>query len=186
MTSFDTVHKAVHFLDNVIDVNNYPLKQIEEMTRGTRKIGLGIMGWADLLLLLGIPYDSVEAERLAEEIMGFIDYESKQKSEEIAKIKGVFPFYDKSIYKESGRRIRNATTTTIAPTGTLSIIAGVSSGIEPLFAISFIKNVMDGTELVEVNPHFKKAALDGGFYSESMKTIARKDLFMGLLRSLKK
>lgn len=177
----DTVHKAVHFLDNVIDVNNYPLKEIAEMTRGTRKIGLGIMGWADLLLILGIPYDSVEAERLAEEIMGFIDYESKLKSEEIARIKGVFPFYDKSIYKESGRRMRNATTTTIAPTGTLSIIAGVSSGIEPLFAISFIKNVMDGTELVEVNPHFKRVAIERGFYSEElMRTIAKEGSVHGL------
>jgi ribonucleoside-diphosphate reductase alpha chain len=106
--------------------------------------------------------------------MGFIDFESKQESERVAAIKGVFPYYDKSIFKESGRRLRNATTTTIAPTGTLSIIAGVSSGIEPLFAISFIKNVMDGTELVEVNPHFKKAAIEGGFYSEElMKTIAK-------------
>lgn len=170
----DTVHKAVHFLDNVIDVNNYPLKEIDEMTRGTRKIGLGIMGWADLLLILGIPYNSGAAEKLAEEIMGFIDIESKQKSEEIAKVKGVFPFFDESVYKDSGRKIRNATTTTIAPTGTLSIIAGVSSGIEPLFAITYIKNVMDGTELVEVNPHFKKVAVEMSFYSEElMKTIAK-------------
>lgn len=171
----EVVHKAVHFLDNVIDVNNYPLPEIDKMTRGTRKIGLGVMGWADLLLRLGIPYDSGEAERLAEEVMGFIDFESKQKSEEIAKVKGVFPMYDKSIYAETGRKMRNATTTTIAPTGTLSIIAGVSSGIEPLFAISYIKYVMDGTELVEVNPHFKKAAEEGGFYSdELMRTIAQK------------
>ena len=171
----DTVYKAVHFLDNVIDVNNYPLAQINEMTRGTRKIGLGVMGWADLLLILGIPYNSGEAERLAEEVMGFINFESKVKSEELAKTKGVFPFYDKSIYAESGRRIRNATTTTIAPTGTLSMIAGVSSGVEPLFAISFIKYVMDGTEFVEVNPHFKKASEERGFYSEElMRTIAQK------------
>lgn len=170
----ETVHKAVHFLDNVIDVNNYPLSEIDNMTRGTRKIGLGVMGWADLLLMLGIPYHSEEAVRLGEEVMGFIDFESKEKSEEIAKIKGVFPFYDKSIYAEAGRKIRNATTTTIAPTGTLSIIAGVSSGIEPLFAISFIKNVMDGTELMEVNPHFKAAAEAGNFYTEElMRDIAK-------------
>jgi ribonucleoside-diphosphate reductase alpha chain len=177
----DTVHKAVHFLDNVIDVNNYPLPQIDKMTRGTRKIGLGVMGWADLLLILGIPYNSGTAERLAEEIMGFIDFESKQESEKIAAVKGVFPYYDKSIYKETGRKIRNATTTTIAPTGTLSIIAGVSSGIEPLFAISFIKNVMDGTELLEVNPHFRKAAEEEGFYSEElMKTIAKEGSLHGI------
>lgn len=171
----ETVYKAVHFLDNVIDVNNYPLPEIDKMTRGTRKIGLGVMGWADLLLMLGIPYHSGEAERLAEEVMSFIDFESKQKSEEIAKTKGVFPYYDKSIYAQAGRKIRNATTTTIAPTGTLSLIAGVSSGIEPLFAISFIKNVMDGTELVEVNPHFKRTAVENGFYSEElMRDIAQK------------
>ena len=171
----ETVHKAVHFLDNVIDVNNYPLPEIDSMTRGTRKIGLGVMGWADLLLILRIPYNSLEAEQLADEVMGFIDYESKKKSEEIAQIKGNFPLYDKSIYAGSGRMMRNATTTTIAPTGTLSIIAGVSSGIEPLFAISFIKNVMDGTELVEVNPHFKRAAIKRGFYSdELMREIAKK------------
>lgn len=177
----ETVHKAVHFLDNVIDVNNYPLPEIDNMTRGTRKIGLGVMGWADLLLILGIPYNSPEAEKLADEVMGFIEAESKKKSEEIAEVKGNFPFYDKSIYAGTGRKMRNATTTTIAPTGTLSIIAGVSSGIEPLFAITFIKNVMDGTELVEVNPYFKKAAIERGFYSEElMRTIAAKGSLHGI------
>ncbi|MCX7771545.1 MAG: adenosylcobalamin-dependent ribonucleoside-diphosphate reductase, partial [Clostridia bacterium] len=171
----ETVRKAVHFLDNVIDVNNYPLPEIDQMTRGTRKIGLGVMGWADLLLILGIPYNSREAEALAEEVMSFIDREAKQKSEEIALVKGVFPYYDKSIYAAKGIKIRNATTTTIAPTGTLSIIAGVSSGIEPLFAISYIKYVMDGTELVEVNPYFKEVAERQNFYSdELMRIIANK------------
>ena len=170
-----TVHMAVHFLDNVIDVNKYPLPEIDKMTRGTRKIGLGVMGWADLLLILGIPYDSSKAEELAEEVMHFISVEAREKSEELAKVKGVFPFYDKSIYCDAGIKVRNATTTTIAPTGTLSMIAGVSSGIEPLFAVSYIKYVMDGTEFVEVNPYFKAASIDGNFYSEElMKEIAQK------------
>ncbi|NLK68185.1 MAG: vitamin B12-dependent ribonucleotide reductase [Clostridiaceae bacterium] len=170
----EVVHDAVHFLDNVIDVNKYPLPEIDKMTRGTRKIGLGVMGWADMLLKLKIPYDSNQAIDLAEEVMSFIQNEAREKSIEIAKIKGVFPYYDKSIYKDKKIKIRNATTTTIAPTGTLSIIAGVSSGVEPLFAISYIKNVMDNDELVETNPIFEKVAKVEGFYSEElMKKIAK-------------
>ena len=145
----EIVHEAVHFLDNVIDVNQYPLPEIDKMTRGTRKIGLGVMGWADMLLQLGVAYDSDKANTLAEEVMGFIRREAQAKSMELAKVKGVFPYYDQSIFKKQKIKIRNATTTTIAPTGTLSIIAGVSSGVEPLFAISFIKNVMDNDELVK-------------------------------------
>ncbi|HHW31992.1 MAG TPA: TSCPD domain-containing protein [Clostridiaceae bacterium] len=170
-----TVRKAVHFLDNVIDVNKYPLPQIDEMTKNTRKIGLGVMGWADMLCKLGIPYNSMEAINLAQNVMKFIREESRKASMELAKKKGVFPAYDKSIYKDTGIKVRNATTTTIAPTGTLSIIAGVSSGIEPLFAITYIRNVMDNDELVEVNPVFKEIAIKEGFYSdELMRRIARK------------
>jgi ribonucleoside-diphosphate reductase alpha chain len=169
------VKKAVHFLDNVIDVNKYPLKEIDSMTKGTRKIGLGIMGWADMLCKMNIPYNSKKAIDLAEKVMGFIQEESRKASMEIAEKKGVFPFYDKSIYKDQGIKIRNATTTTIAPTGTLSIIAGVSSGVEPIFAICYIRNVMDNDELVEVNPIFKELAVEKGFYSdELMKRIAKK------------
>lgn len=169
------VRKAVHFLDNVIDVNKYPLPEIDEMTRGTRKIGLGVMGWADMLCKLNIAYNSQKAINLAEKLMHFIQEESRKASIELAEKKGVFPLFEKSIYKDLGVRVRNATTTTIAPTGTLSIIAGVSSGIEPLFAISYIRNVMDNDELVEVNPLFKEIAVIDGFYSEEvMKRVAKK------------
>jgi ribonucleoside-diphosphate reductase alpha chain len=174
------VRKAVHFLDNVIDVNKYPLPQIDEMTKGTRKIGLGVMGWADMLCKLNIPYNSQKATGLAEKLMHFIQEESRKESIELAKKKGVFPFYDKSIYKELGIKVRNATTTTIAPTGTLSIIAGCSSGIEPLFAISYIRNVMDNDELLEVNPLFRQIATIDGFYTDDlMRRIAKKGTIRG-------
>ncbi|MCX7921465.1 MAG: vitamin B12-dependent ribonucleotide reductase [Clostridia bacterium] len=176
----DVVKKAVHFLDNVIDVNKYPLPEIDTMTRGTRKIGLGVMGWADLLCKMGISYNSQKALTLAEQIMHFIQDKSRQASIELAETKGLFPLFDKSIYKDLGVKVRNATTTTIAPTGTLSILAGVSSGIEPLFAISYIRNVMDNDELVEVNPLFKNIAIKEGFYSEElMKRIAKKGTIKG-------
>lgn len=169
------VKKAVHFLDNVIEVNRYPLPRIDEMTRGTRKIGLGVMGWADMLCKLGIPYNSQKAINLAEKLMHFIQDEARRASIELAEKRGVFPFFEKSIYKDLGVKVRNATTTTIAPTGTLSIIAGCSSGIEPLFAISYIRNVMDNDELIEVNPLFKDVSTERGFYSDDlMRKIAKK------------
>ena len=145
------------------------------MTKNTRKIGLGVMGWADVLYRLFIPYDSEEAVELAEKVMAFIRDEGRKASAAIAEKKGVFPYYDKSVYKNTGLKLRNATITTIAPTGTLSIIAGVSSGIEPLFAISYIRNVMDNDKLPEVNPVFREVAEKEGFYSDSlMERIAAK------------
>ncbi len=164
-----TIKTAVRFLDNVIDVNKFPLPQIEEMTRKTRKIGLGVMGFADMLIQLGIPYNSEEALNLASEIMKFVSDEATRASEELGKERGLFPAFTGSIYDAADApKVRNASRTTIAPTGTLSMIAGCSSGIEPLFALSYTKNILDGAKMVEVNPHFEAIAREKGFYSEEL------------------
>jgi ribonucleoside-diphosphate reductase alpha chain len=171
-----TVRASVHFLDNVIDVNKYPLPQIESITKANRKIGLGVMGFADMLIKLGIPYDSKDALMMAEKLMSFISKEAIQKSVELAEEKGSFPNFKGSLWEKKGyKMIRNATVTTIAPTGTISIIAGCSSGIEPLFAVSFVRNVLEGTKLLEVNPVFEEVAKRRGFYSaDLMMEIAKK------------
>lgn len=170
----ETIRNAVHFLDNVIDANRYPLKEIEEVTRANRKIGLGVMGFADMLVELGISYDSKEALDLGEQIMRFIKEEGHKKSIEMALKRGSFSNFDKSIYKNRYPAMRNSTVTTIAPAGTISIIAGCSSGIEPIFAISFIRNVLSGTRLFETDPLFEKAAKEKGFYStELLQQVAK-------------
>lgn len=171
----NTIRTAVRFLDNVIEMNRYPLPEIEKMTKSNRKIGLGVMGFADMLIDFGIPYNSHEAAVLAEEVMKFIQEEGRKVSAFLARERGTFPNFHGSIYDgESGIDVRNATVTTIAPTGTISMIAGCSSGIEPLFAIVYEKNVLDGKRLLEIHPGFRKVAQEEGFYSEElMNMVAR-------------
>ena len=165
----EIVRLAVNFLDNVIEVNNYPLPQISEMTRSNRKIGLGVMGWADMLILLGIPYGSPQSIALGEKVMKFINDEGHAASRELSKKRGAFPNFKGSIFDHPGEApTRNATVTTIAPTGTISIIANTSSGVEPLFAVSYVRQVMDKNILVEVNPMFEQIAKERGFYSETL------------------
>jgi ribonucleoside-diphosphate reductase alpha chain len=171
---------AVRFLDDVIDANNYPLEVIESVVKGNRKIGLGVMGFADMLIMLGIAYDSEEAVACAEKIMSFIQSEGRLESERLANERGTFPNYEHSVYRNSSP-MRTATVTTIAPTGTISMICSASSGVEPIFAVAYTKTVLDGTAFVEINPLFLDYAEKYGFYSEGLKqTIAGSGSVQGL------
>ncbi|MFH1637794.1 MAG: adenosylcobalamin-dependent ribonucleoside-diphosphate reductase [Candidatus Woesearchaeota archaeon] len=169
------VHMGVHFLDNVIEANKFPLTQTRLITKANRKIGLGVMGFAELLIKLKIPYGSKKALQTAERIMGMIKREAIRKSAELGRKRGSFPNFRKSELKKKYRAMRNATVLSIAPTGTISIIAGTSSGIEPLFAISFVREVLGGARLLEVNQEFERIAKEKRFYSKDlMMEIARK------------
>jgi ribonucleoside-diphosphate reductase alpha chain len=176
------IRTSVRFLDNAIDANKYPIPAVEEMHKGNRKIGLGVMGWADMLILLGIPYNHKKAFSLARDLMKFIRATAREASVGLAEVRGVFPNFRGSIYDYPGmQRVRNATTTTIAPTGTLSIIAACSSGIEPLFALAYKRLILD-TELYEVNKYFFEIAKNRDFYSVQLKN---KVMEKGRLRGIK-
>ena len=186
----ETVHQGAHFLDNVIDMNRYPLPEFEKMTKGNRKVGMGVMGWADMLVQLGIPYDSEEALDLGSKLMNFIREEARKASIELAKTRGVFPNFKGSIFDKKSRffkgqnlRLRNATLTTIAPTGTTSILADASSGIEPYFAIRYEKNLVSGDKMVNLNPFFVKIAKQEGFWQEDLVEKIKEN--KGSLRGLK-
>lgn len=175
------VDDAVHFLDNVIAANEYPLDKIREISLGTRKIGLGVMGWADMLLKLGIAYNSDEGVSFAERVMRFIQQRAKEASRALAERRGPFLYVNQSVYKDDPRPPRNGTVTTIAPTGSISIIASCSSGVEPLFALAFMRNVMDHDALPEVHPYFEEVARKRGFYTpEMMRLVAERGTLNGL------
>jgi ribonucleoside-diphosphate reductase alpha chain len=163
-----TIRTSVHFLDNVIDVNKYPCLEIEEATKSNRKIGLGIMGFADLISLLGIPYNSEKAVSFAEKLMKFITETARKKSEELGRERGSFVNFDKSVFNKKFKHMRNATVTTIAPTGSISLIADCSSGIEPLFAISYIREILDGTRMIEISKTFEEVARKKGVYTKKL------------------
>jgi len=167
----ETVRMAVHFLDNVIDVNRYPLEEIGKMTKGNRKIGLGVMGFADMLIQMGVPYNSQKALTIAKNVMKFIRDEGVKMSVELAKERGSFPNFSGTVWESSGyEMIRNATITTVAPTGTISEIAGCSGGIEPLFSVSYVRNVAEslGQTLKVINPYFERIAIQQGIYSDEL------------------
>src|SRR5262245_20105328 len=177
----EVTHQSTRFLDNVIDANNYPLPQIAALSQRIRRIGLGVMGWADMLIRLGIPYNSPEATALGREVMRFVDEESKVASEQIAQERGTFPEWERSIWGPDAtcardaqgqrirpeRRLRNCNVTTVAPTGTISIIAGCSSGIEPLFAVAFWRHQAEA-RMLDINPDFVARAQREGWYSEEL------------------
>lgn len=165
----EVIKHGAHFLDNIIDINKYPLPQVEEISKGNRKIGLGLMGFADMLIRMDIPYDSEEALKMAEKLMKFFSGEANAASAELAKRRGVFPNFPGSVYdRPGGPRYRNVSRTTIAPTGTISIIAGCSSGIEPVFAFSFGRRILDEAFIPEVYDYFIETAHREGFYSDRM------------------
>ncbi len=176
-----TVFLGIHFLDNVVDANNYITKEIEDVTKGNRKIGLGVMGWADMIYQLEIPYNSNSALRLAEKIMKFISKNSRDASEELGRKRENFPDFSRSKLKKHYKNMRNATVTTIAPTGTISLISGCSSGIEPVFALSYVREILEGTFLLETNKYFEEAARKLGFFNKNLaneisKTGSLKDI----------
>jgi ribonucleoside-diphosphate reductase alpha chain len=176
------VDLAVRFLDDVIDANRFPYPEIAEATRANRKIGLGVMAFADLLVDLGIPYDAPEAVRVAGQVMQRIRASAERTSARLAERRGVFPNFAGSQASRRGLRLRNATVTSIAPTGTLSILADCSGGIEPYFALAFTRHVLDGERLPEVNPRFEAALRAAGAWSPDLEAEVRKT---GSVRGLK-
>jgi len=163
------VHDAVRFLDDIIDANKYPLEQCAAAAHANRRIGLGVMGFAEMLIALGVPYDSEAALKLAAKVMGFIEREGHLASAELGRARGDFPNFRGSLWQKRGsRHMRNSTVTTIAPTGTISVLAGCSSGIEPLFAISYVRNVLEGAHLIETSPLFREAAVRRGIWNDKL------------------